>query len=138
KTGIVEYYILNKRLLIYALTGRDGRLQAFSVDVERPKLEDLNKRLLLALQDPTTDAHSGLAREMSELMLAPVSEAIRDLEHIHFVPHGVLHGLPIHALQLDGHALIDRHTVSYSQSASVLRFLERKDASPSGALVVGD
>ncbi|MDA4134502.1 MAG: CHAT domain-containing protein [Thaumarchaeota archaeon] len=138
KAGIVEYYILEKRLLIYVLTDRERGLQVFSVDVGRQELEDLSKRLLLALQDPTRDAHSALAREMSDRILAPVSAVIGELEHIHFVPHGVLHGLPIHALQLDGQALIDRHTVSYSQSASVLRFLEGKDASPSGALAVGD
>jgi CHAT domain-containing protein len=45
---------------------------------------------------------------------------------IWFVPHGVLHYLPLHALRVQGGYLIDRNPVCYAPSASVMKFCHQK------------
>lgn len=45
---------------------------------------------------------------------------------IWFVPHGVLHYLPLHALKVEGSYLIDRNPVCYAPSASVMKFCHKK------------
>ncbi len=140
KAGIVEYYVLNKRLLIYTLSQTRG-LVVTSKDVELAELRSLAQRLLAALRDESNDEYVGLSEQLGAYILSPVEEEISKFSHMHFVPHSFLHQIPIHALPLKGKALIEEHTVSYSQSASILRYLvarENASSSSTGALVVGD
>jgi CHAT domain-containing protein len=45
---------------------------------------------------------------------------------IYFVPYGLLHYIPIHALELNGDPLIKNHAVAYSPSASLMQFYKNK------------
>ena len=56
------------------------------------------------------------------------------------VPHDMLHYLPLHALKVEGHYLIERHSVCYTPSASVMKYChaKRKPQRGGGALVLGD
>jgi CHAT domain-containing protein len=75
---------------------------------------------------------------------APLVEPIRawscanDL--LWLVPHDLLHYLPLHALRLDGHYLIEHHPVCYTPSASVMRYCQAKRTNRPRrrALVLGD
>ena len=49
-----------------------------------------------------------------------------DADLIYFVPYGLLHYLPLHALELNGEPLIKNHPVVYSPSASLIQFYKRK------------
>jgi CHAT domain-containing protein len=143
EAGIVEYYLLNRRLLIYTLSPQTGGLlKVTSNEVGRSELHSLSNRLLAAFRDRSNDEYAALSEQMGEYILSPVEEEVGKFGHVHFVPHGFLHQIPIHALPLKGRALLEEHTISYSQSASILRYLAAREkaasSSPSGALVVGD
>lgn len=74
-----------------------------------------------------------LHRELIALLLDQVSAT-----HLIFVPHGVLHSIPFHALYDGKDYLIDRFTISYAPSAGVYALCHRKKSSASkGALVLG-
>lgn len=45
---------------------------------------------------------------------------------IWLVPHNFLHYLPLHALKVDGHYLIERNPVCYTPSASVMKYCHAK------------
>src|SRR6266851_4692634 len=53
-----------------------------------------------------------------------------------FVPHGLLHYVPFHALYDGTEHLIDRHTVSYAPSASIFALSQNRTANSSGAALV--
>ncbi|MDQ6662159.1 MAG: CHAT domain-containing protein [Chloroflexota bacterium] len=58
---------------------------------------------------------------------------------IWFVPHDVLHYVPLHALQVEGRYLIERNPVCYTPSASVMKFCHAKrKGRREKALVLGD
>jgi len=45
---------------------------------------------------------------------------------IWFVPHDVLHYLPLHALKVDGRLLLERNPVCYTPSAAVMKYCQSK------------
>jgi CHAT domain-containing protein len=58
---------------------------------------------------------------------------------IWFVPHDVLHHVPLHALQVDGRYLVERNPTAYSPNASVLRYARRmRRPDRTRALVLSD
>lgn len=80
---------------------------------------------------------SGYFERLHDLLLGPVAESL-DGKDLRIVPHGLLHGLPFHALESGGSALIDRCLVSYAPSLGVLGLLSRRrGAVDSPPLVLG-
>jgi len=82
---------------------------------------------------------------LANLLMADVLPHLKDVELVYFVPHGPLHYLPLHALEVNGNPLIKRLPArfAYAPSAAVLgRVLEQEKTrvrnGPGSALVVGD
>jgi len=56
-----------------------------------------------------------------------------------FVPHDVLHHVPLHALRVDGRYLVERNPTAYTPNASVLRYARRmRRPGRTRALVLSD
>ena len=78
-------------------------------------------------QNLSSEAFRSTLRDMPEILsaldplIAPLAELTKPEEHLVLVPTGVLHALPLHALQLEGKLLIERNLVSYCPSLSILR-----------------
>jgi CHAT domain-containing protein len=74
---------------------------------------------------------------MYRALIAPVRKRL-DAEHLIIVPHGPLHYLPFHALEHDGHSLIDEFSISYAPSAAVYQLCASKPPVTRGdSLVLG-
>lgn len=56
-----------------------------------------------------------------DFLVAPVGVWARPGEVVCLIPHGVLHRLPLHALNLDASPIIARNPIVYSPSASLLK-----------------
>jgi CHAT domain-containing protein len=70
-------------------------------------------------------------------LIQPLADCL-NAKHLIIVPHGVLHYLPFHAFFDGNQYLIDRYTVSYVPSASVLRYcVERQPVRDARPLIVG-
>lgn len=119
-----------------ALEQRSERLRFQLARAMRPGSLDGSRRATL-----TADARRELAALWDALM-EPIADAVCERGRLVIVPHGVLHAVPFQAL-FDGQAhLIDRVTVSYAASASLLvhalqRAADGQSRSPSDVLLVG-
>src|SRR5437588_5525166 len=72
-------------------------------------------------------------------LIEPLLPYTKEGDIIWFVPHDVLHYLPLHALQVEGRYLIERNPVCYTASASVMKFCHTKrKGKREKALVIGD
>ena len=80
----------------------------------------------------TTQAH---LRELYDELIAPIAGHLQ-ANHLIFVPHGLLHYVPFHALFDGSQHLIDRHTVSYSPSASIYALCQNRTANTTGSSLV--
>ncbi|MDA0638553.1 CHAT domain-containing protein, partial [Nonomuraea sp. MCN248] len=81
-----------------------------------------------------------LWRVVADLLLGDAVEALGDdLDVLYLLPHGRLHGLPLHALAPDGRPLLDRYAVAYAPSAATLaRLALRRTRHGGRSLVAGE
>jgi tetratricopeptide (TPR) repeat protein len=95
---------------------------------------------LIGLLEAGAPADS-LARELGEELVAPLLEAMPPTAtRLVLVPDLDLHGLPFEVLQVEGQPLVERFSVSYAPSASVLARLWERPRGAAGAtlLAFGD
>ena len=65
-------------------------------------------------------------RSMLAPLIAPIARSTSPGETLWIVPDGVLHGLPLHALIIDGVPLIERNPICYTPSASTMVYCSRR------------
>lgn len=73
------------------------------------------------------DALRAHLERLHDLMLGRVASRL-ERRSVRIVPHGLLHGLPFHAFESGGSALVDRAVVSYAPSLAVIGLLRRRRA----------
>jgi CHAT domain-containing protein/lipopolysaccharide biosynthesis regulator YciM len=142
---LVEYFQVRDRILV-CLLGRQtlqivpvtlvsriaGLLRLLQFQLSKFRLgpqylESVHDSLL-----QTTQAH---LKELYEELIAPMAQQLT-AKHLIFVPHGLLHYVPFHALFDGAQYVIDRHTVSYSPSASIYALCQTRTANSAGASLV--
>jgi CHAT domain-containing protein len=146
-TLVVEYFRVRDRLLV-CLLGRET-LEILPVTIEtrvnsllrllqfQLSKFRLNPQYIEAFRDPLAQATQAHLKDLYDELIAPVASRLK-ASHLVFVPHGSLHYVPFHALFDGREYLIDRHTVSYSPSASIYALCQHRSANASGsALVLG-
>lgn len=125
---LIEYYYQGKDLYAFLLDRE--RLQA--VRLEAPELAGEIQRLRKTLEATESQAWRAGARELYRRLWQPLEKLVTT-RNIIVVAHGALHYLPFAALQ-DGEDkfLIDRYSLRFLPSASVLKYLRpamrQKDA----------
>lgn len=142
--ALVEFYTLTDEIVVFVLRARWETPQVYRAPLSQ---QQLLYRYLLPYQDEVrnhehlvaagrTLTHDWLG--LGEHLLAPLETLLGDATLVYFVPHGMLHYLPLHALTAAGEPFIVRREVAYAPSAAVLaRTLESAPAGGSSALVMG-
>src|SRR5205814_9217164 len=146
-TTLVEYFLAQDRVLACIL-GRD------SLQIVPVTLQSRVQKLLQLLQfqlskfrldpDYVRTFHDALLestqihlKALYQELLAPV-RAWLNTEHLVFVPHGLLHYIPLHALHDGESYLIDKHSISYAPSATIFAMCQGSNANQSGgSLIMG-
>jgi CHAT domain-containing protein len=146
-TVLVEYFRVRDRVLACLLGPQT--LQFVPVTLE-PLVANILRLLQFQLskfhlhpdyvqqfQLPLMQATQAHLKELYDELIAPIASQI-EATHLVFVPHGALHYVPFHALFDGNQYLIDRHTISYSPSASIFSLCQSRNANTSGrALILG-
>lgn len=146
-TMLVEYFRVRDHILA-CLLGRET-IEIVPVTVES-RVAGLVRLLQFQLSkfhltpqyvetfhDSLVSATQAHLKELHDELIAPVASQLQ-AGHLVFVPHGLLHYVPFHALFDGARHLIDRHTVSYSPSASIYALCQKRSANSSGgSLVLG-
>jgi tetratricopeptide (TPR) repeat protein len=145
-TTLVEYFVTASRL--YAFVVRAGSLVVRSVDVTEADLARCVQRFRfhlskfqvagdLAAPRAALDLAATRANlaELAKSLLAPVMTELTT-RRVVVVPHGVLHGVPFHALPDGDGWLCDRFDVSYAPSAAVYGFCASKPSRADGPATV--
>ena len=146
-TLVVEYFRVRDRIVV-CLLGRET-LEIVPVTLESRVAHllrllqfqlskfHLNPQYLETFQESLLQATQAHLHELHSELIAPVASRLT-AAHLTFVPHGLLHYVPFHALFDGSQSVIDRYTVSYAPSASILALCQlRNEASSRGALVFG-
>ncbi|HXZ41924.1 MAG TPA: CHAT domain-containing tetratricopeptide repeat protein [Terriglobales bacterium] len=144
-TLLVEYFRIRDRILVCLLGPQT--IEIFSVTLEsrvagllrllqfQLSKFHLTPQYLETFHDSLVHATQAHLKELYEELIAPVAARLR-AHHLIFVPHGLLHYVPFHALFDGTRHVIDRHTVSYAPSASIYALCQRRTANTPGASLV--
>jgi CHAT domain-containing protein len=149
ESSLVEYFIARDRVCAFVVS-RD-RVTAYpelaSIEELHPLLESLTFQIAKGQYGPAyvqrhraalITAIQHVLSDLFQLLLAPLWPELIKASSLIIVPHGPLHRLPFHALEVDGRPLIATHAVSYAPSAAVLKFCrERQSARQATPLLVG-
>jgi CHAT domain-containing protein len=129
-TLILDYMISSTWIHVFGISTRFENVRTTSYRL------DLNKAapgLELSLRR-VSDADSFAAVESEwrewDFLVSMAETWSEEGDLIYLLPHGSLHGLPLHLLQVGGRVLIERNIVAYAPSLSALRLcMRRKQAS---------
>jgi CHAT domain-containing protein/predicted LPLAT superfamily acyltransferase len=142
--ALVEFYTLPDKIIVFVL--RSGEKEPAVTQVPMSQVQ-LLRHVQIYWREVVEYSQRGDIgqrwQELAEPLLADVLPYLQGAELVYLVPHGLLHYLPLHALQVDGEYLIDHFPIAYTPSAAVLaRVIQRtaemeRTGNGRGALVLG-
>ena len=137
-TLLVSYFFSGDALFLWAIA-RSGQLAAIKRGIKEWQLKSWVYGLREAVKERMPNWEEFAVR-LSENLLEPIANLLRQYHRIVFVPHGALQGLPFHILSLGGEVPIGlTHSISYLPAAGALSFIGNGMISPdSGVLAVGN
>jgi CHAT domain-containing protein/tetratricopeptide (TPR) repeat protein len=141
RVALLEYFTLEDSLVAFLALPTKAEPAVYPVKLSPHDVDMLRKQCEREVyrydpEWPLEETWQGLAAPL----VAPVLPALAGVDLLYIVPHGSLHGVPLHAIAVDGRTLLDETAVAYAPSAIVAR---RLTGAPSQeettkALVVGN
>lgn len=135
--ALVEYLLAGDEVLAFVV--RNKRISASVTAVGQVQLAARVRLLRDMLTEPANQRWLRPAEALGETLLAPLfkQNMLEDVQRLHVVPHGVLHYLPFAVLPVaEGQLLMERFTLSYLPSASVLVVPEHSGSAGRGLLAM--
>lgn len=118
--SLVEFYTLSNEIIAFIV--RDGwdNPKVFTLQISR---QAFIKRYFNSYKNDVWEHRFPSKYEWLKLgkeLLEPLLEDIKTTKLIYFIPHGLLHVMPLHALTVKDNPFISHHAVAYSPSLAVL------------------
>jgi CHAT domain-containing protein len=146
-TSLIEYFSTRDRIVAALLTSKSLEIIPVTLVSRVAGLQQMLRAQLskLRLGADYTQRFAGSflqatqchLQELYEELLGPLRDRMTGT-HLVFVPHGILHSLPFHALFDGENHVIDRFSVSYAPSASVFALCKTRPApTTSSSLIMG-
>src|SRR2546426_2178332 len=146
-TVVVEYFRIQDRAIACILSRDDLHIQPVTLRSRVQKLLQLlqfqlskfrlDPQYVSTFQESMLQSTRAHLKNLYQELIAPVRDLL-NAKHVVFVPHGLLHYVPFHALHDGESYLVDRFSVSYAPSASIYALCQQKQANTSGkSLILG-
>ena len=137
---LAEYFMIGEEVILFLLGTGDTQVKVWPVALSEPELRSVTEPWLRTISQGLATNVDGL--EAASPLIEPVLESCAPGDLILFVPHGIVHRLPLHVIPVGGQRLIERNPVIYAPSASVLAQCRvrrgRRPGLPHRALIMGD
>jgi CHAT domain-containing protein/tetratricopeptide (TPR) repeat protein len=128
---LLSYVVSKNYVMLFVLEGGKTRKAPATLNIYKLKIdgdkglraEELRRRLSEFKLRYTNEGglYKKQARELYELLLAPVESALKSKGHVAIIPDGMLNGLPFQALiDRQGKHFIESHSISYAPSVTAL------------------
>jgi CHAT domain-containing protein len=97
----------------------------------------LDPQYVSTFQDSLLESTQAHLKNLYQELLGPLQNSL-NAGHIVFIPHGLLHYVPMHALYDGENYLIDKFSISYAPSASIYAMCQSSQVNTSGeSLIMG-
>src|SRR5437879_4815817 len=146
-TALVEYFSVQDRILACVLSNNDLQICPVTLQSRVQKLLQLlqfqlskfrlDPQYVSTFQESMLQSTQAHLKNLYQELIAPVRNLF-NAKHLVFVPHGLLHYVPFHALHDGESYLVDQFSVSYAPSASIYALCQQKQANTWGeSLILG-
>ncbi len=123
-TALLEFFSLGDRMVVFLV--QDEKVRVEELKISPAALGELVKRYVAgSASDPE------LSRRLYKELLEPIAGQV-GRQRVLIVPHGALHRLPFETLLGPDGFQVENWTISYLQSASLLRYLRLNSARGGG------
>lgn len=123
---LLEYFVTAKATYIFAISTKRESIKVQTSQLTRQRLSIIFENYLAEIVNSQGQDIGNTWLELSDYLISPVSDLLDGHDLIYFVPHDLLHYLPLHALELNGGPIMENHPVAYVPSASLLKFCVNK------------
>jgi CHAT domain-containing protein len=121
KNAIIEYWIGKEKSVIWVITNKTIIAKIFNTGADKIEESVSDCRALIK------PGAKFLLTELYNTLISPIESEINGYESLYIIPHRSLHFLPFQALiDKSGKYLIEKFTVSYAPSSSVLEHCSLK------------
>jgi len=144
-TLLIEYFRVRDRILVCVLGPETLEILPVTLETRVASLLrllqfqlskfHLTPQYLETFHDSLVQATQAHLKELYDELIAPIAPRLKT-NHLILVPHGLLHYVPFHALFDGSQHLIDRHTISYSPSASIFALGQARTANSTGRSLI--
>ena len=148
EAAILEFYCLEDSTVAFTVRKGDEQPRTEVILLGREDLSDCVSDLYYEIHRSSPDSlRTETWKRRAAALLAGAVEALTGVDLLYLIPHHQLHYLPLHAVENDGRALIERTALVYAPSAAVALRLaptpvpgrgQSWSAGDGTALVVGD
>jgi len=122
-TALLEYYIMGRDVFIWVV--KQDRILAVKTNTGSETPEVIIRRFRTAILSMLSSDKD--AQELYSIFIKPISEQIKDVNHLVIIPHAILHYCPFNALQDEnGKILLEKYSISLAPSSTVLGFCRKK------------
>ncbi len=137
-TALVSLYLSNDRLYQIVLHPQKDYPLVLCAPLNKEEFSQYIDSFFheVVIRDDLSNDHDWLWS--GEMLFSNLMPLLGDVKRICFIPHGVLHRLPLHALHVAGNPIIEKWEVFYAPSFHILRSILLRDRKAGIALVMGD
>jgi CHAT domain-containing protein len=108
---------------------KGGKIHGKAIAITRKELLGRIRDFRLLMENYSSPEYLG--KELADLLISPMNEALAGADRLAIVPHSSLHFLSFAALPLgDGGFVIDRYPIHYLESATLARYVRTGKAEP--------
>ncbi len=125
-TTLIEYYFLGDAIVAFVV--QNGRTEAVALPMARTEIWQLAREFRTG-----SAGDDATARKLHAALVAPLEARVAK-DRVLIVPHGVLQNVPFETLiGADGRRQIEKWTIAYLPSASLLRYVRANDPAAAAA-----
>lgn len=136
KSIMIEYFLSADGVIIFILSSK--MFHVTQVKLSANKLNQFIKSFQKEVKEYSTYGNRGNSwTELGVYLIKPISHLLVNVERIYFIPHGLLHYIPLHALNLNEEPIIKKFSVVYFQSATITQFQNQENSLLRTASVFG-
>lgn len=137
KTALLEYFVTKEKTYLFIVRPESEDHIVKTIPKGMNFWKEAQKNLFAQLAKVQPSKAHRIEKELNAFyalgkdLIEPVLEVLRDRELLYIVPHSFLHYLPFHGMRItldnEEFHLIEKFKIVYLPSATVLKFLQRKN-----------
>lgn len=145
ETVLLEYFSIKDRQVVCVLGRETLELRPITIAPRIKKLAQLlqfqlskfrlDPQYVNAFEETMLSSTQAHLKSLYDELISPVRDLLT-AKHLVFLPHGLLHHIPFHALHDGESYLVDQFSISYAPSASVYSLCRSKPVNRSGGSLI--